>query len=111
MGDRDVATTMRLPPALAASATPRIIELLGEPPARVLELGFAGIHATPLRLAGFEVDVLDDDPRAVQRAGAVVSAPSGRYDAVVAPAGADVAGIDAARVILVGRDGAAYMAA
>ena len=46
---------MRLPPALAASATPRIIELLGPPPARVLELGFAGIHAEPLRLAGFEV--------------------------------------------------------
>jgi hypothetical protein len=46
---------MRLPPALAASATPRILELLGEPPARVLELGFAGIHAMPLRFAGFDV--------------------------------------------------------
>ena len=48
----------RLPPALAASATPRVLELLGEPPARVLELGFAGIHAVPLRLAGFEVVVV-----------------------------------------------------
>jgi hypothetical protein len=86
-----------------------VLELLGEPPARVLELGFAGIHATPLRLAGFQVEVLDDDPRAVERAGPVVEAPSGRYDAVVAPAGADLVGVDAARVILVGRDGAAYI--
>lgn len=46
---------MRLPPALAASATLRILELLGPPPGRVLELGFAGIHAEPLRLAGFEL--------------------------------------------------------
>ena len=64
---------MRLPPALAASATPRILELLGEPPARVLELGFAGIHAVPLRLAGFEVVVVEPDPayreRARERAG------------------------------------------
>jgi hypothetical protein len=52
---------MRLPPALAASATPRILELLGEPPARVLELGFAGIHAMPLRLAGFDVVVVEPD--------------------------------------------------
>ena len=96
---------MRLPPALAASATPRILELLGEPPQRVLEVGFAGIHAVPLRLAGFEVDVLDDDPRAVERAGAVVAAPHGRYDAVVAPADADLAGVDARRVLLVGLDG------
>ena len=46
---------MRLPPALAAAATPRILELLEPPPGRVLELGFAGIHAVPLRLAGFDV--------------------------------------------------------
>ena len=46
---------MRLPPALAAKATEHVLEVLGGPPARVLELGFAGIHATPLRLAGFEV--------------------------------------------------------
>jgi hypothetical protein len=96
---------MRLPPALAASATPRIIELLGAPPQRVLELGFAGIHATPLRLAGFDVEVLDDDPRAVERAGAVIAEPTGRYDAVVAPAGADLAGVDTLHVLWVGRDG------
>jgi hypothetical protein len=96
---------VRLPPALAASATPRILELLGEPPQRVLEVGFAGIHATPLRLAGFEVDVLDDDPRAVERAGPVITAPSGRYDAAIAPAGAGLAGVDALRVLRVGRDG------
>jgi hypothetical protein len=53
---------VRLPPALAASSTPRIIELLGPPPGRVLELGFAGIHAEPLRLAGFEVTVVEPDP-------------------------------------------------
>src|SRR5258707_225471 len=41
----------RLPPALAATATPRILELLGDGPGRVLELGFAGIHARPLELA------------------------------------------------------------
>jgi hypothetical protein len=100
---------VRLPPALAAKATTGVLTLLGEPPARVLELGFAGIHAMPLRLAGFEVEVLDDDPRAVERAGPVVESASGRYDAVVAPAGADLERIDAARVILVGADGTAYM--
>jgi hypothetical protein len=101
--------TVKLPPALAAAATPRILELLGEPPARVLEVAFAGIHATPLRLAGFDVDVLDDDPRALERAGEIVHAPSGRYDAVVAPADADLRGIDAARIIRVDRAGAAFM--
>ncbi|HEY3541539.1 MAG TPA: hypothetical protein VGK79_03270 [Gaiellaceae bacterium] len=100
---------MRLPPALAAKATAQVLELLGEPPGRVLELGFAGIHAMPLRLAGFEVDVLDDDPRAIERAGPVVEAATGRYDAVVAPADAELTGIDAARVVLVGEDGTAYM--
>lgn len=101
---------MRLPPALAASATPRIAELLGDPPGRVLELGFAGIHAELLRLEGFEVVVVEPDPaylaRARQRAGeALPAAPSTHFDAVVAPAGADLAGIDAARVLLVARDG------
>ena len=100
---------MRIPPALAAKATTDVLRLLGEPPAHVLEVGFAGIHATPLRLAGFEVDVLDDDPRAVERAGEVIAQPHGRYDAVVAPADADLTGIDAARTILVGGDGTAYM--
>jgi hypothetical protein len=108
LGDRDTAA-VRLPPALAALATARILELLGEPPARVLEVAFAGIHATPLQLAGFEVEVLDDDPRALERGGEVVRAPTGRYDAVVAPADADLRGIDAARIIRVDRTGAAFM--
>ena len=100
----------RLPPALAASATPRIIELLAAPPGRVLELGFGGIHAEPLRLAGFEVVVVEPDeryrPQARERAGDVLHAPpAGRFDAVVAPAGADLAGIDAARALLVQEDG------
>lgn len=96
---------MRLPPALAARATDDVLRLLGEPPQRVLEVASGGIHANPLRLAGFEVDVLDDDPRAVQRAGAVVDAPRGRYDAVVAPATADLTGIDAVRTIRIHGDG------
>ena len=105
----------RLPPALAASATPRVLELLGEPPARVLELGFAGIHATPLRLAGFDVTVVEPDPahreRARERAGDVLDgAPPERFDVVVAPAGADLAGVDAKKLILVGEDGAASIA-
>jgi len=100
---------VRLPPALAASATPRILDLLGEPPQRVLEVAFAGIHAVPLRLAGFDVEVLDDDPHALERADAIVQAPSGRYDAAVAPAGADLHGVDAARIIRVDRTGAAFI--
>jgi hypothetical protein len=100
---------VKLPPALAAKATTEVLALLGEPPGRVLEVGFAGIHAIPLRLAGFDVDVLDDDPRAIERAGAVIDAPSGRYDAVIAPEDADLGGVDAAHVILVTREGAAYM--
>jgi len=100
---------VKLPPALAARATPKILELLGAPPARVLEVAFAGIHAAPLRVAGFDVEVLDDDPRARERAGRIVDAPRGRYDAVVAPADADLRGIDAARIIRVDRAGAAFM--
>jgi hypothetical protein len=103
------AGLLKLAPALAAHATMQVLELLGAPPARVLEVAFAGIHATPLRLAGFDVEVLDDDPRALERAGEVVHAPSGRYDAVVAPADADLGGIDAARIIRVDRTGAAFM--
>lgn len=99
----------RLPPALAATATPQIIDLLGEGPGRVLELGFAGIHAAPLQLAGWEVVVVEPDPafhdRAEARAGTVAESPEGRFDAVVAPAGADLAGVDAARVLVVERDG------
>ena len=101
----------RLPPALAASATPRILELLGEPPARVLELGFAGIHAVPLRLAGFDVVVVEPDPayrdRARERAGEVLEAvPDEPFDAVIAPDGLPV---PAARMVIrVGQDGSTW---
>lgn len=100
----------RLPPALAASTTSRLIELLGPPPGRVLELGFAGIHAEPLRLAGFDVIVVEPDPvyraGARQRAGEVLETPpGGSFDAVIAPAGTDLAGVDARRALLVARDG------
>jgi hypothetical protein len=106
----------RLPPALAASATPRILEELGEPPGRVLELGFAGIHATLLRLVGFEVIVVEPDPafrnRARERAGDVLAEPPATpFDAVVAPAGSDLAGITARTVVLVGQDGSVWSSA
>jgi hypothetical protein len=91
---------VRIPPALAAKLTEEVLERLPPPPARVLEVGFAGTHAVPLRLAGYEVEVLDDDPRAVERAGPVVATPSGMYDAVVAPAGADLSAVDAAHAIV-----------
>jgi hypothetical protein len=76
----------------------------------VLELGFAGIHAEPLRLAGFDAVVVEPDPayreRARERAGEVLEAPpDGPFDAVIAPAGTDLTGIDARRVLLVERDG------
>jgi hypothetical protein len=101
---------VRLPPALAASATPRILELLGPPPGRVLELGFAGIHAELLRLGGFEVVVVEPDPtqlaRARARGGEALPAPPDLpFDAVVASEDADLTGIRTARVLLVGRDG------
>ncbi len=105
----------RLPPALAASATPRVLELLGEPAGRVLELGFAGILAPVLELAGWEVVVVEPDPalaaRARQRSDRVADRAEGRFDAVVAPAGADLSGIDAARIVLVHADGTASMSA
>ena len=101
-----------MPPALAAAATPRILELLGEGPGRVLELGFAGIHAAPLELSGWEVVVVEPDAafqaRAEARAGAVTESPEGRFDAVVAPADADLDGVDAARVLVVERDGSVH---
>ena len=103
----------RLPPALAATATPQILELLGDGPGRVLELGFAGIHARPLELAGWQVVVVEPDPgqaeRARQRGAHLVEGPEGRFDAVVAPSGADLAGIDAARIVLVDERGVASM--
>lgn len=86
-----------------------ILELLGEGPGRVLELGFAGIHAAPLELAGWEVVVVETDPafraRAEARAGTVAEMPEGRFDAVVAPAGADLTGVDTDRVLVVEGDG------
>lgn len=92
-----------------------MLALLGDPPGTVLELGFAGIHATPLRLAGFDVTVVEPDPayreRARERAGDVLAeSPRRRFDAVVAPDGADLGGVDAAVVVLVGEDGAASIA-
>jgi len=103
----------RLPPALAASATPRILELLGAGPGRVLELGFAGIHARLLELAGWEVVVVEPDParaeQARQRGARVAERPEGRFDAVVAPAGAELSGIDAAKIVLVDERGTASM--
>jgi hypothetical protein len=99
----------RLPPALAATATPQILELLGDGPGRVLELGFAGIHAPLLELAGWEVVVVEPDPafraRAEARAGTVADSPAGTFDAVVAPADIDLSGVSAARAIVVERDG------
>ena len=94
----------RLPPALAAAATPRILELLGEPPARVLELSFAGIHATPLRVSGFEVTVVEPDPAQLGRA----RERAGDARSIVPPADADLSGIDVARVVLVGHDGSVW---
>src|SRR3954471_16121222 len=95
----------RMPPALAASATPRILELLGEPPGRVLELGFAAIHAAVLELAGWDVVVVSGDWQARERSENVADHPAGRFDAVIAPAGVDLMGVDAARAILVEPDG------
>ena len=103
MGGCDTAS-VRIPPALAAKLTEDVLVALPPPPARVLEVGFAGIHATPLRLAGYTVEVLDDRrahtrANAVERAGAVVAEPTGRYDAVVAPADADLTAVEAELVI------------
>jgi len=106
----------RLPPALAASATPRILEELGEPPARVLELGFAGIHAPLLRLAGFEVVVVEPDrayrARARERAGDVLDQPPEEpFDAVIAPDGTDITGVTARKQVRVGQDGSVWSSA
>ena len=92
-------------PALAASATPRVLVLLGDGPGRVLELGFAGIHAAVLELAGWEVVVVSSDWQARERSGNVADTPRGHFHAVVAPADTDLRGIDATRVILVEPDG------
>ena len=103
----------RLPPALAAAATPQILELLGDGPGRVLEVGFAGIHARPLELAGWKVVVVEPDParaeQARQRGARVAERPEGRFDAAVAPNGANLAGVDAAKIVLVDERGVASM--
>jgi hypothetical protein len=102
---------VRIPPALAAAATPRVLELLPAPPARVLELGFAGVHAVPLRLAGYEVVVVEPDPvqraRARERAGAALGeTPDEPFDAVVAPDGIPVPA--APSVVRVRQDGSVW---
>ena len=76
----------------------------------MLELGFAGIHAEPLRLAGFEVVVVETDPAyrvgARERAGEVFETPpGGSFDAVVAPVGTNLTDVDARRALFVQRDG------
>ncbi len=79
----------------------------------MLELGFAGIHARPLELTGWEVVVVEPDPahaeRARERGAHVAAQPEGRFDAVVAPAGANLEGIDTARIVLVDDRGVASM--
>ncbi|HJQ75584.1 MAG TPA: hypothetical protein VJ814_11885 [Gaiellaceae bacterium] len=80
----------------------------------MLELGFAGIHAVPLELAGWDVVVVEPDPafraRAEARAGTVADEPTGTFDAVVAPAGADLENVQAARIVLVDEHGRASIA-
>jgi hypothetical protein len=102
---------IRLPPALAARATARVLELLPDPPARVLELGFAGIHAEPLRVAGYDVTVVEPDERYAQRAreraGDVLAAvPDEAFDAAVVPAGAPP--VSARVVLTVAADGTVH---
>jgi hypothetical protein len=74
----------RLPPALAAAATPRILELLVEPDAAQAE-------------------------RARERGALVVERSKGRFDAAVVPTGADLVGVDVARIIFVDERGHASM--
>ena len=80
----------------------------------MLEVGFAGIHAHPLELAGWDVVVVEADParaeQARQREALVVDRAIGHFDAVVAPSDADLTGIDAAKVVLVDEHGQASMA-
>lgn len=105
----------RLPPALAARATSHVLELLGNGPGRVLEVGFAGIHVRPLELVGWEVVVVEADQaqadRARQRGAHLAERPEGRFDAVIAPVGADLTAIDAAKIVLVDEHGVASMSA
>ena len=79
----------------------------------MLELGFAGVHARLLELAGWDVVVVEPDPlqaaRARERGATVVERAKGRFDAVVAPTGAALAGVDAAKIVLVDERGRASM--
>jgi hypothetical protein len=82
----------------------------------VLELGLAGIQATPLRLAGFDVVVVEPDPefveRARERAGEVLTGPPAEtFDAVVAPEDADLDGVDARNHVLLRQDGSVWSSA
>lgn len=92
-----------------------ILELLGDGPGRVLEVGFAGIHARLLELAGWDVVVFEPDPaqaaRARERGAHLAERAEGRFDAVVAPVGADLCGIEAAKIVLVDDRGIASMSA
>jgi hypothetical protein len=88
-----------------------VLELLPRPPARVLELGFAGVHALPLRLAGYDVVVVEPDERqrarAVERAGeALPAVPDGAFDAVVVLEGVEPP--PARRTIVVRQDGSVW---
>lgn len=97
---------MRIPPALAAKATTQILDRLGAPPARILELDFDGIHAVPLRIAGFDVVVVGGGRAARERAGDVLAEPpSTPFDAVIAREGTDLTGIRATRALIVKADG------
>jgi hypothetical protein len=82
----------------------------------VLELGFGGIHAPVLRLAGFDVVVVEPDPayrdHARERAGDVLAEPPPElFDVVVAPDRVDLAGVTARRTVLVGQDGSVWSSA
>ena len=80
----------------------------------MLELGFAGIHAQPLELAGWDVVVVEPDAaqavRARERGAQVVERAEGHFDAVVATGSTDLIGIDAAKIVLVDEQGAASIA-
>jgi hypothetical protein len=85
--------------------------MLGEPTGPILELGFGGVHAVPLRMVGFEVTVVARDEvergSALARAGDPVyhEVPRQRYQAVIAPEGTDLTGIRAERRLIVYADG------
>ena len=77
----------------------------------MLELGFAGIQAVPLRIAGFEVTVVEPDPKARDRAQARAGdpvyseIPRRLYQAVIAPEGTNLADVQAERRLTLKADG------